>query len=165
MHRLLIPQSRASIKKEIRIADEYNGQRHKKVRQYIKKSRGYSGRVIDWKQGNDKQNSFLVYYVQVKDPTSYARAHKTILKKLGDTEFKNRTVAFGTFDIGRPENATHWIGLSGEGTDDLLMMHKNLQEKYIKEVTEYFSNRGEVIDLKDVRIESVAQYNQYLKIL
>lgn len=130
-----------------------------KVRQYIKKSRGYSGRVIDWKQGNDKQNNFLVYYVQVKDPTSYAKAHKTILKKLGNTEFKNRTVAFGTFDIGRPENATHWIGLSGEGTDDLLMMHKNLQEKYVKEVTEYFSNRGEVIDLKDVRIESVAQYN------
>ena len=127
-----------------------------KVRQYVKKSRSYSGRVIDWKQGNDKQDNFLVYFVQVKDPTSYAKAHKTILKKLGNSEFKNRTVAFGTFDVGRPDNATHWIGLSGEGTDDLLMMHKNLQEKHVKELTEYFTNRGEVIDLKDMRIEGVA---------
>ena len=130
-----------------------------KVRQYVKKSRSYSGRVIDWKQGNDKQDNFLVYFVQVKDPTSYAKAHKTILKKLGNSEFKNRTVAFGTFDVGRPDNATHWIGLSGEGTDDLLMMHKNLQEKHVKELTVYFTNRGEVIDLKDMRIEGVAQYN------
>ena len=39
------------------------------------------------------------------------------------------------------------------------MMHKNLQEKHVKELTEYFTNRGEVIDLKDMRIEGVAQYN------
>ena len=46
-----------------------------------------------------------------------------------------------------------------QGTDDLIMMHKNLQEKYTEEITEYFTNRGEVIDLRDVRIERIAQYN------
>ena len=61
--------------------------------------------------------------------------------------------------MGRPSGATHWVLLSGEGTDDLIMMHKNLQEKYTKEITEYFTNRGEVIDLRDVRIERMAQYN------
>ena len=48
---------------------------------------------------------------------------------------------------------------TAQGTDDLIMMHKNLQEKYAKEMTEYFTNRGEVIDLRDVRIERISQYN------
>ena len=129
------------------------------LRPFMQKTRAFSGRVIDWKQGNDKQSNLLVYDVVVKNPTNYAKAHKNILKKLGSSEFKNRTVAFGTYDVGRPSGATHWVLLSGEGTDDLIMMHKNLQEKYTKEITEYFTNRGEVIDLRDVRIERMAQYN------
>ena len=129
------------------------------IRPFMQKTRAFSGRVIDWKQGNDKQSNLLVYDVIVKNPTNYAKAHKTILKKLGSSEFKNRTVAFGTYDVGRPRGATHWVLLSGEGTDDLIMMHKNLQEKYAKEMTEYFTNRGEVIDLRDVRIERISQYN------
>ena len=129
------------------------------LRPFMQKTRAFSGRVIDWKQGNDKQSNLLVYDVIVKNPANYAKAHKNILKKLGNSEFKNRTVAFGTYDLGRPGGATHWVLLSGEGTDDLIMMHKNLQEKYTEEITEYFTNRGEVIDLRDVRIERIVQYN------
>ena len=65
----------------------------------------------------------------------------------------------GTYDVGRPGGATHWIGLTGTDTDDLLLMHKNFQEKHTKEVTEYFQNRGEVIEIKDVRITDVLNFN------
>ncbi len=51
----------------------------------------------------------------------------------------------GTCDVSRPTGATHWIGLTGTKTDGLLLMHKNFQEKHIKDITEYFQSRGEVI--------------------
>ena len=121
--------------------------------------KAYSGRILDWKQGNDEQDNWLVYDVIVKDPASYAKAHQAIIKKLSNSEFKNRTVALGTYDVGRPGGATHWIGLTGTDTDDLLLMHKNFQEKHTKEVTEYFQNRGEVIEIKDVRITDILNFN------
>ena len=121
--------------------------------------KAYSGRVLDWKEGNAEQDNWILYDVIVKDPSSYAKAHQTIIKKLSNSEFKNRTVALGTYDIGRPDGATHWIGLTGTDSDDLLLMHKNFQEKHVKEVTEYFQNRGEVIEIKDVRITDVLNFN------
>ena len=129
------------------------------LRQYFMKTKAYSGRILDWKSGDNKQKELLIYDVIVKDPNSYSKAHKTILKKLGNSVFKDRTVAFGTYDIGRPNGATHWVVLSGNTRDDLLVMHRDLQEKHSKELTEYFTTRGEVIDLKDVRISRIAEYN------
>ena len=41
--------------------------------------------------------------------------------------------------------------LTGKDTDDLMLMHEEMQTKYVKQLTSYFVNRGEVEEIKDYR--------------
>ena len=91
---------------------------------------------------------------------AYSKAHQKFIDDLsGDKSFKNRGIAYGTYDIGRPNGAWHWIVLSGKDTDDLLLMHQEFQTKYVNELTDYFINRGEVEEIKDYRVETLIQYD------
>ena len=119
----------------------------------------YSGRVLDYKEGNEEQDHFILYDVIIKDMASYMKAHEQITKDMSNGSMGERTFAVGTYDIGRPNNATHWIALSGSSNDDLIKMHNDFQTTYIDAVTKYFMNRGEVIELKDMRVENLKSYN------
>ena len=44
-------------------------------------------------------------------------------------DFKDRVVGFGTYDIGLPNGATHWVGLTGEDTQDHLMLYDKMEKK------------------------------------
>ena len=119
-----------------------------------------SGRVLDWKEGDDAQDNFIVYDVTIKDMSAYMKAHQKFIDELSDEDnFKNRGFAVGTYDIGRPNGAWHWIILTGKDTDDLLLMHQEMQTKYLKQLTNYFVNRGEVEEIKDYRVEILKSYN------
>jgi hypothetical protein len=119
-----------------------------------------SGRVLDWRPGDDEQDNFIIYDVTIKDMNAYSKAHQKFIEDLSsDKSFKDRGIAYGTYDIGRPNGAWHWIILSGKDTDDLLLMHQEFQTNYVNELTDYFINRGEVEEIKDYRVETLIQYD------
>ena len=119
-----------------------------------------SGRVLEWKEGDDEQDNFIVYDVTIKDMNAYMKAHQKFIDELSDEDnFKNRGFAVGTYDIGRPNGAWNWIILTGEDTDDLMLMHQEMQTKYLKQLTDYFVNRGEVEEIMDYRVEILKSYN------
>jgi hypothetical protein len=91
---------------------------------------------------------------QIKDPTKFKAAHDVLLKELKD-DFTGRDVGFGTYDIGRPNGATHWMYLSGKDGEDHLKLYDKLEKS--AEFWKYIKDRGEVIDVKDFELK-------YLKI-
>ena len=118
----------------------------------------YSGRVLAWKQGGDEQDNVLVYDIVAKDQESFLKAHNKIVSQLENSVFKDRTVGFGTYDIGRPGGATHWVGISGTSSNDILSMINDIQTNYSKELNQYFQSRGEVVDIRDFRLSNVRTY-------
>ena len=64
-----------------------------------------------------------------------------------------RTVGFGSYDIGGYNGATHWVVVTAEDWEDL-MLQKVEYEKYTKEWEEYYKTRGEV--------EHVRNYSLYV---
>ena len=58
--------------------------------------------------------------------------------------FQDRFVGFGTYDINRPNGATHWALVSGSDLNDHLSLANDLQKNHTKKFMEYLEDRGEV---------------------
>jgi hypothetical protein len=101
-----------------------------------------------------KNATVHIWDVKIKDPTKFKAAHDVLLKELKD-DFTGRDVGFGTYDIGRPNGATHWMYLSGKDGEDHLKLYDKLEKS--AEFWKYIKDRGEVIDVKDFELK-------YLKI-
>ena len=43
-----------------------------------------SGRVLEWKEGDDEQDNFIVYDVTIKDMNAYMKAHQKFIDELSD---------------------------------------------------------------------------------
>lgn len=125
---------------------------------YADGNRAYSGRVLSWKQGAENQNNMHNFSVIVSDPVNFKAAHDKIVAKLSNSAFKDRTIGLGTYDIGRPDGATHWVSLSGTSNSDIISLYDILQNKYSKEMSELFNTRGEVIDVTDFRTTDLKRY-------
>ena len=111
----------------------------------------YSGRSLSFQMGDHVKNPTVhIWDIKVKDPAKFKVAHDILAKELKD-DFIGRDVGFGTYDIGRPNGATHWIYLSGKDGED----HLKLYEKFEKspEYMKYMKDRGEVTDVKDFELK------------
>ena len=51
--------------------------------------------------------------------------------------FEDRFVGFGTYDVNRPDGATHWVLVSGKDLDDHLKFVNDLQTKHSKTFNKY----------------------------
>lgn len=108
---------------------------------YVDGNRAYFGRVLSWKQGAENQNNMNNFSVIVFDPVNFKEAHDKIVDKLFNSAFKDRTIGLGTYDIGRPDGATHWVSLSGTSNSDIISLYDIIQNKYSKEMSELFKAR------------------------
>ncbi len=110
----------------------------------------YSGRFLSWKSSEKKDSIYHIWDFKIKDQAKFKNAHDLALKDLKE-EFAGRAVGFGTYDIGRPNGATHWIGVSCINDNDHLLLIEKLEKnpRFIK----YLQDRGEVEDVKDYMIE------------
>ena len=115
-----------------------------------------SGRIISWKGGepgsDEKYRYIQIYDIKVSDPESFKKAHDKVTQQLSKA-IGDRTVGFGSYDIGGYNGASHWVLVSAENWDDL-MLQKVEYEKYTKEWEEYYKTRGEV--------ENVRNYSFYV---
>ena len=68
-------------------------------------------------------------------------------------EFKDRVVGFGTYDIGLPNGATHWVGLSGKDTTDHLMFYDKMEKN--SRFTQLLQERGGYELTKDFSLKII----------
>ncbi len=111
----------------------------------------YSGRILSWKEGNtDTNNTVHIWDLKVADPKTFKAGHDKIVETFGE-DFTDRVVGFGTYDIGKPGNATHWVALTGENRNDLMTLYDKLQNT--EEFMQLIQARGPAESVKDYELE------------
>jgi hypothetical protein len=119
---------------------------------------GKSGRILSWKEGDVKVFPYgHLWDISPKDPAAFKKAHDKIVKDASKV-FDNRVVGFGTYDINRPNGATHWVVIGETDTNGHLSMLDNLETNYSKAMNQYFEKRGEVENVHDFMIEVLKRY-------
>ena len=105
---------------------------------------GHAGRFINFVEGDVEKYTYVqIWDIIPQDPAAFAKAQSEFVESLPEL-FKDRFVGFGTYDINRPNGATHWALLSGANLDDHLNFANEVQTTYSKKFNKYLEDRGEV---------------------
>tara|TARA_X000000950_G_scaffold148255_2_gene182911 strand:+ start:273 stop:968 length:696 start_codon:yes stop_codon:yes gene_type:complete len=105
---------------------------------------GYAGRFINFVEGDVEKYPYAqIWDIIPEDPSAFAKAQTEFVESLPEL-FKDRFVGFGTYDINRPNGATHWALLSGTNLDDHLKFANDVQTTYSKKFKKYLEDRGAV---------------------
>jgi hypothetical protein len=123
-----------------------------KMNNYIEEwGSGYSGRILSWQEGDTEKNPTVhIWDIKVQDQNQFKAGHESILKAF-KKDFEGRVAGFGTYDIGKPNGATHWVVVTGKDRNDHLMLYDKLENsnKFLQLIQE----RGPVEDVKDYELE------------
>ena len=104
----------------------------------------YAGRFINWVEGDIEKTPFVqIWDINPENPAAFQKAQMEFVNSLPDV-FQDRFVGFGTYDINRPNGATHWALVSGSDLNDHLSLANDLQKNHSKKFMEYLEDRGEV---------------------
>ena len=115
----------------------------------------YSGRMLSWKEGDtEKTPQVHIWDIIPENPVAFKIAHDKIVAEF-ESDFKDRVVGFGTYDIGLPNGATHWVALTGKDTSDHLMFYDEMEKKprFVKLLEE----RGEFELVKDFELKILSR--------
>ena len=120
----------------------------------------YAGRFLSFVGGEPKDFPFIqIYNIQLNDPVAFKKAHDKYVgqmsKVLGD-----RPVGFGTYDIGSPEGASHWVVIGSSNFNDLIDQ-KQKMEKYTKEWAEWNKTNGCVEIKSNFTILVLAAFGEF----
>ena len=123
-----------------------------KMQNYVEEwGPSYSGRILSWKEGDTKANPDVhIWDIKVADQNQFKKGHDKIISEFAG-DFAGRVVGFGTYDIGRPNGATHWVALTGKDREDHLMLYDKLQKN--PKFMGLISERGKVEDVKDYELQ------------
>ena len=117
-----------------------------------------SGRILSWHEGDVKEFPYgHIWDMTPKDPVAFKKAHDKIVKKAAEM-FENKVVGFGTYDINRPNGATHWVVIGEKDTNGHLSMYNTFENDYAKAMEELIITRGEVEFIHDFMIEVLKKY-------
>jgi len=111
----------------------------------------HHGRILSWQPTENEEMKLIhIWDVKAKDPIAFKKGHDNILKSFKQ-DFKDRLVGFGTYDINKPNGASHWVLVSGINEEDHLMLYDKLQNdsKFI----ELIQSRGETEDVSDFAVK------------
>tara|TARA_B100001173_G_scaffold122324_1_gene106344 strand:- start:88 stop:777 length:690 start_codon:yes stop_codon:yes gene_type:complete len=117
-----------------------------------------SGRFLSWKDGDVSKFPYgHLWDITPEDPVAFKKAHDKIVEDASEV-FDGRVVGYGTYDINRPNGASHWVVISEKDTDGHLSMHDNLEKNHSKAMNEYFKNRGQVEHVHDFVVQVLKRY-------
>lgn len=123
-----------------------------KMNNYIEEwGTGTSGRILSWQEADVKETPYVhIWDIKVQDQNQFKKGHDNIVKSFKE-DFDGRFVGFGTYDIAKPNGASHWVIVSGKNRNDNLMLYDKLQKsnKFIKLIQE----RGDFENVRDFEIE------------
>ena len=122
-----------------------------KMRNYVEEwGNSYSGRMKSWKEGDTEKMPLVhIWNISPENPAAFKKGHDKIVDEFAD-DFKDRIVGFGTYDIGMPEGASHWIAVTGEDGEDHLMLYDKLENE--KKFVEFAQERGSFEIIKDFSV-------------
>ena len=117
-----------------------------------------SGRFLSWKDGDVSKFPYgHLWDITPEDPVAFKKAHDKIVEDASEV-FDGRVVGYGTYDINRPNGASHWVVISEKDTAGHLSMHDNLEKNHSKAMNEYFKNRGQVEHVHDFVVQVLKRY-------
>ena len=123
-----------------------------KMNNYIEEwGASYSGRMLSWQEGDTEKNPTVhIWDIKALDQNQFKKGHDNIVKTF-KKDFEGRVVGFGTYDIGRPNGASHWVVVTGKDRNDHLMLYDKLekQSKFMQLIKE----RGAEEDVRDYEVE------------
>ncbi len=103
----------------------------------------YAGRFLSYVGSEPKDYPLIqIYDIKPNDPEAFKKAHDKYVNKVSKV-LGNRPVGFGTYDIGSPNGATHWVVIGSSDFNDLIGQ-KQKMEKYTKEWEEWGKTNGGV---------------------
>ena len=122
----------------------------------------YSGRILDYSGdvAPDHYGYVQIYEIAVSDPEKFISAHKKIVSQAREL-MEDRPVAFGSFDIGIPNGATHFVAVGYKGVSDNIVMKSKIEQALAKERKEYFKNRGDVTNTGNFDLRILKTYGSF----
>ncbi|MDA0780353.1 MAG: hypothetical protein O2961_06450 [Bacteroidetes bacterium] len=122
----------------------------------------FSGRILDY-DGDvapDHYGYIQIYDIAVNNPEKFLNAHKKMVSQARGL-MEDRPVAFGTYDIGSPNGATHWVAVGYKDVGDNIVIKSKMEQELAKEWGEYFKNRGEVINSGNFDLKILRTYGSF----
>ena len=104
----------------------------------------YAGRFLNFIEGDVEKYPYAqIWDIKPENPENFKNAQMDLVESLPEV-FKDRFVGFGTYDVNRPDGATHWALVTGKDLDDHLKFVNDLQTKHSKTFYIYIVDRGNV---------------------
>ena len=114
----------------------------------------HHGRILSWQPTKNEEMKLVhIWDVKAKDPIAFKKGHDNIVKSFKQ-DFKDRLVGFGTYDINRPNGATHWVLVSGIDEEDHLMLLDKLQND--SKFNGLIQSRGETEEVSDFAVKHLS---------
>ena len=118
----------------------------------------YAGRFLNFIEGDVEKYPYAqIWDIKPENPQKFKDAQMDLVKSLPEV-FKDRFVGFGTYDVNRPDGATHWALVTGKDLDDHLKFANDLQTKYTKVFNKYLEDRGSVELVHNFTFENLRFY-------
>lgn len=117
-----------------------------------------AGRIMNLHPGDtEKYPTIHIWDLKAGDPAAFAKAQQAMVDALPEA-FKDRLVAFGTYDVNKPNGATHWALLSGKDMNDHLSLYQELQTTHKDAFMTYIKDRGKATQVKDFIVERLKTF-------
>ena len=118
----------------------------------------YAGRFLNFIEGDVEKYPYAqIWDIKPENPENFKNAQMDLVESLPEV-FKDRFVGFGTYDVNRPDGATHWALVTGKDLDDHLKFANDLQTKYTKVFNKYLEDRGSVELVHNFTFENLRFY-------
>ena len=110
-----------------------------------------SGRMLSWQPGDFDKNPFgHIWNLKGVDESQFKKGHDNFVKQF-NSDFEGRVIGFGTYDINRPDGATHWVALTGKDRMDHLMFTDKMSKS--AKAKKLLSERGPSEVVRDFEVE------------
>ena len=107
--------------------------------------------MLSWQPGVFEKNPFgHIWNLKGVNESQFKKGHDNFVKEFS-SDFEGRVVGFGTYDINRPDGATHWVAVTGKDRMDHLMLTDKISKS--SKAKKLLSERGPGEVVKDFKIK------------
>ena len=114
-----------------------------------------SGNVMSWVGDNEDYNYVQIFEFKASDPIAFKAAHDEIVSEMAS--YRKGEVGFGSYEIGGFQGATHWVAITAENWNDLILTRREMK-KISKPWEKYYKNRGNVEQVRSYTAKTVKRY-------
>ncbi len=126
----------------------------------IKRGPKYSGRIMGSNDVNPASKPYIqIHDLEVKDPAKWSAA---MAKLINDTNSNSNgnMIVYGSYDIGSPLGASHWVALGSDNLQSLIMAIADGQ-KNVKEWATYHKTSGGTKVLNKYSLRIIKDYGEF----